>query len=176
MPRTMWRWCRASSLADAASARVSHGWQIWFGELFDARWRALRARVKQLKAELGESGFASHPEVKLFAALVHIVHDTVPRDPEHPDFRLGKTLGERYTGWRRVKRHGLPERMRLFFKFSSARKVIVFVWLNDTDTLRKDGASSDPYAVFRRMLEGGNPPDDFAELLQAVETGKRTAQ
>lgn len=159
-------------MAETAKPRESHGWQIWFGELFDTRWRALRVRVKQLKADLGDSDFASHPDVKLFAALVHIVHEMVPRAPEHPDFRLGKTLGDRFTGWRRVKRRGLPDRMRLFFKFSSAHKVIVFVWLNDADTLRKDGASSDPYTVFRRMLEGGNPPDDFEELMKAVGKGK----
>ncbi|MBI3523178.1 MAG: type II toxin-antitoxin system YhaV family toxin [Betaproteobacteria bacterium] len=157
---------------EGAKPRESNGWQIWFGELFDVRWRTLRDRVKHLRAALDKRHFASHPEVKLFAALVHIVHETVPRDPEHSDFRLGKTLGARFTGWRRVKQHGLPDRMRLFFKFSSAHKVIVFAWLNDADTLRKDGASSDPYAVFRRMLEAGNPPDDFNELLKAVGTGK----
>lgn len=159
-------------MTDAAKPCESHGWQIWFGELFDTRWRLLRERVKHLKAELGDGRFATHPDAKLFAALVHIVHEVVPRDPEHPDFRLGKTLGDGFTGWRRVKRHGLPDRMRLFFKFSSTHKVIVFAWLNDADTLRKDGASSDPYTVFRRMLEAGNPPDDFTELLEAVGSGK----
>ena len=169
---TISRWCRAFHLDDVAKTRESYGWQIWFGELFDARWRVMRERVRRLKAELGEAEFAAHPDVKLFAALVHIVHETVPRDPEHPDFRLGKTLGDRFTSWRRVKRHGLPDRLRLFFKFSSSHKVIVFVWLNDATILRKDGASSDPYAVFRRMLEGGHPPDDFDELMRAVATGK----
>ena len=159
-------------LTEPARPRTNHGWQIWFGELFDARWRALRDTVKRLKTELDESRFATHPDVKLFAALVHIVHEIVPRDPEQTDFRLGKTLGDRFTGWRRVKRHGLPDRMRLFFKFSSAHKVIVFVWLNDQYTLRKDGSSSDPYAVFRSMLESGSPPDGFNELLKAVRTGK----
>ena len=159
-------------MTELAKPRANHGWQIWFGELFDARWRTLLDRVKRLKAELDESHFASRPDVKMFAALVHIVHEAVPRDPEQSDFRLGKTLGDRFTGWRRVKRHGLPDRMRLFFKFSSAHKVIVFVWLNDQHTLRKDGSSSDPYAVFRSMLESGSPPDDFNELLKAVRTGK----
>ena len=159
-------------MTDLTKPRESHGWQIWFGELFDARWRAQRDRVKHLKTELDESHFASHPDVKLFAALVHVVHEAVPRNPEHPDFRLGKTLGDRFTGWRRVKRHGLPDRMRLFFKFSSTHKAIVFVWLNDADTLRKDGASADPYAIFRRRLEAGNPPDDFNDLLKAVGRGK----
>ncbi len=159
-------------MAETPTPRASHGWQIWFGELFDARWRALRDRVRCLKLELDQNDFAVHPEVKLFAALVHIVHETVPRDPEHSDFRLGKTLGDRFTSWRRGKRHGLPDRMRLFFKFSSSHKVVVFVWLNDADTLRKEGATSDPYAVFRRMLEGGKPPDDFDALMKAVKSGK----
>lgn len=159
-------------MTEGLTPRESHGWKIWFGELFDARWRALRDRVKRLKTELDESHFAAHPDVKLFAALVHIVHEAVPRSPEHSDFRLGKTLGQRFTGWRRVKRHGLPDRMRLFFKFSSAHKLIVFVWLNDTNTLRKDGAATDPYGVFRRMLEAGDPPDDINELVHKVRTGK----
>ena len=159
-------------MGEAARPRKSHGWQLWFGELFEARWRALRARVRRLKAELGESEFAAHPDVKLFAALVHIVHETVPLNPDHTDFQLGKTLGGRFTSWRRVKRHGLPDRYRLFFKYSSSHKVIVFVWLNDADMLRKDGASSDPYTVFRRMLENGHPPDDFDGLMKEVKTGR----
>ena len=159
-------------MGEAARPRESHGWQLWFGELFEVRWRALRERVRRLKTELGETDFAAHPDVKLFAALVQLVHETVPLNPEHPDFRLGKTLGDRFTSWRRVKRHGLPDRYRLFFKYSSSHKVIVFVWLNDADTLRKDGASSDPYTVFRRMLESGHPPDDFYALIKEVGTGK----
>ncbi|MDP2826031.1 MAG: hypothetical protein Q8O52_25495, partial [Sulfuritalea sp.] len=57
-------------MAETPKPRASHGWQIWFGELFDARWRDLRNRVRRLKAELDGRGFATHPEVKLFAALV----------------------------------------------------------------------------------------------------------
>lgn len=154
------------------AARQSHGWQLWFGELFDKRWRDLRNRVKTLKAQLDAEQFAAHPEVKLFAALVNLVHEVVPRDPEHKEFRLGKTLGDRYANWRRAKGHGLPRRMRLFFKFSSSHRVIVFVWLNDAGTLRKEGASSDPYAMFQRMLESGNPPDDFDALLRKLRSGK----
>ena len=44
-----------------------------------------------------------------------------------------------YRGWRRVKGIGLPGRTRLFYKFSARRKVIVYAWLNDAKTLRKQG-------------------------------------
>ena len=42
-------------MGEAARPRESHGWQLWFGELFEVRWRALRERVRRLKAELGET-------------------------------------------------------------------------------------------------------------------------
>ena len=133
--------------------RKSHGWELWFGELFDERWRQARDRVKELKAQLPTETFLAHPDVKLFAALVNIVHEIVPLDPDADDFRLGGTLGSDHTSWRRVKRHGLPDRWRLFFRFSSDKRVIVYAWLNDEDTVRKAGAKTDVYTVFRSMLK-----------------------
>lgn len=154
------------------TARQSQGWSLWFAELFDARWRVLRARVKHLKATLDAQAFKAHPDVKLFAALVNIVHEIVPADPDAQQFLLGNTLGAQHRGWRRVKGNGLPGRMRLFFKFSASRKVIVYAWLNDAKTLRKQGGASDVYAVFQGMLKAGNPPDDFEALMKKVATGK----
>ena len=62
--------------------------------------------------------------------------------------------------------------MRLFFKFSAPHRVIVFAWLNDAKTLRKQGGASDGYAAFQRMLKAGNPPDSFEDLMKKVATGK----
>ena len=131
-----------------------------------------RKRVKHLKAKLVRSGFEAHPEVKLFAALVNVVHEVVPRNPEAAEFRLGGTLGPKYTNWRWVKGHGLPARMRLFFKYSSARKVVVFAWLNDESSLQQAGALTDVYTVFQGMLKAGNPPDDLKALLNNASAGK----
>jgi len=36
--------------------------------------------------------------------------------------------------------------------------VIVYVWINDEFTLRKAGSKTDAYAVFKSMLNAGNPP------------------
>ncbi len=154
-------------------ARQSQGFSLWFAEPFDARWRALRERVKHLKATLDGQAFTAHPEVKLFAALVNIVHKIVPADPDAPQFLLGNTLGVQHRGWRRVKGNGLPGRMRLFFKFSANQKVIVYAWLNDAKTLRKQGDATDVYVVFQRMLKAGNPPDSFEELMKNVASGKQ---
>ncbi len=91
---------------------------------------------------------------------------TVPANPDHQDFRLGKALGTGYGNWRRVKK-GMPDRYRLFFRFASRPvKIIVYVWFNDEDTLRKAGSKTDVYGAFRRMLARGEVPDGIEALLK----------
>ena len=150
--------------------RSGNGWSIFFGEIFARQWIGFRARTRELKGSLPADQFAAHPDVKLFAALVAIVHEVVPQDPSAKEFRLGKSLGS-HADWRRVKRHGLPNRWRLFFRFSSVEKVIVFVWLNDDATVRKEGAQTDVYKVFKAMLDAGQPPSDLDELLRKASVG-----
>lgn len=48
-------------------------------------------------------------------------------------------------------------------------KVIIFSWVNDAQTLRTRGAKSDAYAVFKRMLDDGNPPDSWDTLFAACK-------
>lgn len=55
----------------------------------------------------------------------------------------------------------MPERYRLFYTFSSAERVIIPLYLNDADTLRKRGAGSDPYEIFKRMVRRGEVGSDF---------------
>ena len=69
--------------------------------------------------------------------------------------------------WFRAKFH---QRFRLFFRFSSKEKVVVYAWMNDERTLRKSGSRTDPYHVFRGLLEAGDPPATMEQLLaQAKE-------
>ena len=63
----------------------------------------------------------------------------------------------------------MPPRYRLFFRFASnPSKVIVYVWFNDEDTLRKAGSKTDVYETFKRMLARGlvPQPPNVATLLQ----------
>lgn len=95
--------------------------------------------------------------MKLFAAVVRIIETIVPADPDHPDFRLAGDLSR----FRRAKGRGLPARYRLFWVFSSRARAIVFLYLNDASTLRKDGARSDPYARFGAMVRRREIASDF---------------
>ncbi len=58
-------------------------------------------------------------------------------------------------------------RFRLFFRYDSNAKVIIFAWVNDETKLRTYGATTGDYSVFKGMLDDGNPPDDWAALRKA---------
>jgi toxin YhaV len=56
----------------------------------------------------------------------------------------------------------------MFFMFASKPlAVVIYAWLNDEDTLRKEGSRTDVYEVFKRMLERGDVPSTIDELIQA---------
>ena len=51
-------------------------------------------------------------------------------------------------------------------------KILIFVWVNDAETLRTYGSKTDAYAVFRTMLDNENPPDDWKDLLKKCNDPK----
>lgn len=148
---------------------VVNGWEIFYFKLFRLALDELEQTVAAL-ARKDPSSYKSHPKTRLLASVYKVITEAVPADPDHPDFRLGKTLGAAQTHWRRVKQ-GMPNRYRLFFRFASKPvKLIVYVWFNDETTLRKEGAKSDVYETFKRMLARGQVPSSIGELLAASST------
>jgi len=143
-----------------------NGWQIYVWGEFRQTWSRLRSEVERLRAR-DPNDYKRHPTTIFLRDLRDIVHSQVPANPDHERYRLGTTLGPAYRHWRRVKFRG---RFRLFFRYSSKHKAILFVWLNDEKTLRKEGSRSDVYAVFRSMLERKHPPTDWADLEAACKT------
>lgn len=114
---------------------------------------------------------ATHPKtahenanVKLRAALARLILETIPADPASDEFRQGNTPGAGFRHWRRAK---IGRRFRLFFRYDSGSRVIIYAWVNDENTLRSAGSKSDPYAVFQKMLGRGNPPDEWNALMRA---------
>lgn len=93
-----------------------------------------------------------------------LILDVVPGDPARDEYRQGNTLGLAHRHWRRAK---IGRRFRLFFRYDSKAKVIVYAWVNDEQTLRSSGEQVRSYAVFEKMLGRGNPPDDWNVLVQA---------
>lgn len=108
--------------------------------------------------------YKKHKDVKLLLAVWKVIAESLA-EPASPRYFLGNTLGSEHRHWRRCK-EGLPPRYRLFFQFSSERLICIYAWLNDEKTLRKEGARTDVYAAFRRLLERGVIPSGFVDLLR----------
>jgi len=146
----------------------SGGWHLFVHPLFQVQLEKLAARVDRL-ASKDPRGYSSHPAAKILATINRYIREVIPRDPNSPEFRQGNTLGPGNRHWFRAKFHC---RYRLFYRFSTQQKFIIYVWVNDELSLRKTGAKRDPYAVFKTMLESGDPPNSFAELLGTAKEMK----
>jgi toxin YhaV len=140
---------------------IVNGWRLFAHPLFEQQLRRLVENVESLAAK-NPSRYREEPAAKLLATIHRYVREIIPRDPNAGEFRQGNTLGADNRHWFRAKFH---ERYRLFFRFSSREKAIVYAWVNDEKTLRKSGARTEPYAVFRSMLEAGDPPRTMEQLL-----------
>jgi toxin YhaV len=140
-----------------------HGWTLLFHDCIVDQLQKLHAAVARAQ-QSDPDGFEGNANVKLFRALSQLILDVVPSDPARDEFRQGNTLGPAYRHWRRAK---IGRRFRLFFRYDSKAKVIAYAWVNDAQTLRAAGSKSDPYVVFEKMLQRGNPPDDWTALIAA---------
>ena len=142
---------------------VVNGWRLFAHPLFTQQLERLTAQVEALAAK-GVATYRDQPATKLLATIRRYILEIIPRDPNAAAFRQGNTLGQDNRHWFRAKFH---ERYRLFYRFSSGNKVIIYAWVNDEDSLRKAGAKTDPYTIFRNMLVSGNPPSNMGELMSA---------
>jgi toxin YhaV len=140
-----------------------HGWNLLFHDCVLGQLQKLHAAAERARQQ-DPQGFDSNANVRLFNALSKLIFEAVPSDPNREAYRQGNTMGPAFRHWPRAK---IGRRFRLFFRFDSKSRIIIFAWVNDENTLRSSGSKSDPYAVFQRMLDRGNPPDDWAKLVSA---------
>lgn len=148
---------------------VVNGWTIAAHPLFLDQLERLTAAVEREKAR-DIRRYRETANARLLASLRELVFRAVPADPARAIYRQGDTLGGNRKHWFRAKFGG--QRFRLFFRFSSEAKVIIFAWVNDENTLRTYGSKRDAYAVFKGMLDSGNPPDDWTALLKAASASR----
>jgi toxin YhaV len=141
------------------------GWKLYVHPLFHDQLVRLIEQVDAL-AKKTPATYKEEPATKLLATINRYIRETIPRDPNAPEFRQGNTLGKDNRHWFRAKFH---ERYRLFYRFSTKEKVIIYAWVNDERTLRKAGSKTDPYTVFRAMLEAGDPPGNMEALLKRAK-------
>jgi toxin YhaV len=143
-----------------------NGWRLFQYPLFENQLSKLTEAVEQLSITQPDT-YRGHPKTKLLATIHRYITENIPRDPSAAEFRQGDTLGPDNRHWFRAKFH---QRYRLFFRFSTKGRVIVYVWVNDEFTLRKAGSRTDAYAVFRSMLKAGHPPRTLEALLKRAKT------
>lgn len=150
---------------------VINGWTVLAHPLLLDQLEKLTATVERLALKEPDT-YRSNANTKLLAALQALLFDKIPQDPTATSYVQGNTLGANRRHWFRAKFGG--GRFRLFFRYSTRAKVIIFAWVNDENSLRTYGSRTDAYAVFKGMLDDGNPPETWDTLLEAAS--KRSAE
>jgi toxin YhaV len=141
---------------------VVNGWTPLFHDAIVAQLKNLADSCQRAR-KADPKNFRLNANVKVFAALAKLTLEVIPADPSRPEYRQGNTLGVEYRHWFRAKFFG---RFRLFFRYDSRARIIVYAWVNDERSLRQHGGRSDPYEIFRRMLASGNPPSEWGALVR----------
>jgi len=141
-----------------------HGWKLYRSSAFADALDRLEADVARLAADR-PLDHGNHPKAKLLARIRDLIFEEIPRDPNANVYGLGNTLGPAHRHWRRAK---FLQRFRLFFRFDSASRIIIYAWVNDENTLRKADRDG-PVCGFRAATRRGHP-------LTAGQTAHRCAE
>lgn len=144
---------------------VINGWNIFAHSLFLNQFEELLTQVENLRQKHPED-YKKKNATKRLAAIAKLAFDVIPQDPTRSDYRQGTTLGDEYKHWFRAKFY---QRYRLFFRYHQEHKIIVFAWVNDDNSKRDYESNTDVYRVFKKMLESGNPPDNWIDLLKEAK-------
>lgn len=156
-----------------ATPLVIHGWTLFAHPLFIAQLEILSQQVEVFRQK-DPVDYAKKNASKRLAAIAKLAFDVIPQDPTRPEFRQGNALGENQKYWFRAK---FFQQYRLFFRFHTPGKVLVLAWVNDEASKRACESNDDAYRVFSKMLDAGNPPDDWSQLLaQACADARRLEQ
>ena len=151
---------------------VVNGWTIFAHPLFLAELETITRQVEALKQK-DPVGFTKKNATKRLTAIAKLAFEVIPQDPARAEYRQGNTLGDDHKHWFRAK---FFQQYRLFFRYHAPSKVIVLAWVNDENTKRAYESSDDAYRVFQKMLESGNPPDDWDALLKEAKSAAERLQ
>lgn len=127
----------------------TNNYKLLFHEIFYNRVRAIVQAVEKLYSKLPFEEYKKHELTKLLARITRAYKDIIPDNPTQPDYYLKGSLAK----YRRYKR-GL-QRYRLMFCFSNNPAIIVYLYLNDENHLRKEGSKTDPYREFATLVKKG---------------------
>ena len=128
-----------------------HGWRILFHPELVRQLSKLKG-VRERARRKDPHGFASNANVKVLQAVNRAMLEAIPQDPSRAEYRQEKTLGKGYQHWRRAK---IGRRFRLFFRYNSKARVIVYAWMNDERTLRSAKSKNRSVYSVRQKARAG---------------------
>lgn len=163
MPRSKGTSRSDDSAPDAAGLFTAGEWRIGFHAALLLQLEKLISAVEEERRRHPDRPPRSQAG-QILASLRKLIFVDVPQDPTRAIYRHGGTLGKTRKHWFRAKFGN--GRYRLFFRYRLSDRVLVFAWVNDERNLRTYGSSTDAYAVFARMLDADDPPDDWDVLLK----------
>ncbi len=146
---------------------ITNGWELYFQEYFIKAFSELIQAIEKVEPDK----IQNHTLHKLYKSILKSVFIDVPTNQQDKKFHLGKTLGDKYRAWKRVK-NGLPARYRMFFKYQTISRVkikgqIIYVWFNNSSSLRKENSRTDVYEVFKKMINRQIIPGDIDKLISS---------
>ncbi len=134
-----------------------NNFQLKYHAFYASRIHDLQRYVRTLYGVLSAEEFDHNETVKLLARLRQATRHTIPENPNLSQYYLKGSLRK----FRRYKQ-GM-KRYRLLFCFSQIPAIIVYLYVNDKNHLRKQGGKNDPYVEFLNLLQAGvfshNPMD-----------------
>ena len=140
---------------------VINGWSIFAHPLFLDQIESLESQVEAQRRK-DSVNYLKKNSAKRLAAIFKLAFEVIPQDPTLSEYRQGSTLGAHHKHWFRAK---FFQQYRLFFRFHSQSRIIVYAWVNDEASKRAYSSKTDAYRVFERMLASGRPPNDWNALL-----------
>ena len=106
---------------------VVNGWTIFAHPLFLDELDFLIDQVKELKSK-DPINYLKKNASKRLGAIAKLAFEIIPTNPGLPEYRQGSTLGDNHKHWFRAK---FFQQYRLFFRFDSTSKIIVYGWVNN---------------------------------------------
>ena len=144
---------------------IINDWRIYAHPLFVSQLEELTNKVESLRQKYPQD-YKKKNATKRLAAINKLAFEIIPQDPTRKEYRQGNTLGTEYKHWFRAK---FFQQYRLFFRYHQQQKIIVYAWVNDEKSKRAYESKTDAYRIFKRMLETGNPPDSWQQLLEQAQ-------
>jgi len=143
-------------------ALVVNGWTLLQDRAFAEGYEVLVATVEGLREKHPET-YQKRAPTKILAAIEKLTKEVIPADPTSSAFDLGNTIGPEHRAWKRAK---FLQQFRLFFRYDTKSKIIIYGWVNDEKTKRAYGSKTDAYRVFQKRLAAGDPPTDWDDLIE----------